>query len=187
MPSRNLAHGAIVIRQETGDDIDAIREVVAAAFALAEHSAPPTSPGGPPGEVDLLDALRGDAGWLPALALVATADHRVVGHVVCTRAHIDGAPALGLGPLSVLPDRQREGIGGALMREVLARAEQSGESVVALLGDPAYYRRFGFAPGHALGVRSPEAAWGDHFQARHLGAGPHPVGHFAYAEPFNDL
>lgn len=178
---------SVAIRPGSADDIDAIDAVVAAAFLRAEHSAPPTRPGGPPGEVDLLNWLRDDAGWLPDFSLVATSGDEIVGHVVATRAHIDGAPALGIGPLSVHPDHQRHGVGGMLMRELLLRAEAAGETLVALLGDPAYYARFGFVPARDRDVESPEPAWGDYFQARALGAGDHPEGRFAYAEPFDRL
>lgn len=175
------------IRSEEPADVGAIGEVVGAAFASAAHSAPPVHEGGPPGEVTLLDWLREDDGWLPRLSLVAVADGRVVGHVVCTRGSVDGVPALGLGPLSVLPDRQREGIGAALMREVLARSEEYGEPLVALLGDPAYYSRFGFVPSTQCGIEPPEAEYGDYFQVRTLGSGPHPRGRFTYAAPFSRL
>ena len=74
-----------------------------------------------------------------------------------------------------------------LVRDLLLRAEAAGETLVALLGDPAYYGRFGFVPARERGVESPDPAWGDHFQARALGTGDHPIGHFAYAEPFNRL
>lgn len=185
MPPSQPDPAPVTIREEHVGDIDETSAVVAAAFSLAEHSAPPTRPGGPPGEVDLLAALRSDAGWIPALSLVAVAGDEVVGHVVCTRAHVGGAPALGLGPLSVRPDHQRGGVGSALVGEALTRAESLGESVVALLGEPAYYRRFGFVPAQELGIDSPDPAWGDYFQARALGGGGHPVGRFVYAEPFS--
>lgn len=187
MAASSPASTPVDIRPELANDVEEIASVVAAAFVLAEHSAPPTSPGGPPGEVDLLTWLRSDDGWLPDLSLVATSGDRVVGHVVATRAHVDGVPVLGLGPLAVRPDRQGEGIGAMLVRELLLRAEAAGESLVALLGDPAYYRRFGFVPARERGVESPDPAWGDYFQARALGSGGHPVGQFAYADPFNRL
>jgi len=177
----------IDIRAEAPGDAEKIGSVVAAAFSLARHSAPPVTPGGPPGEVDLVLWLRADEGWLPHLSLVAVSDGRVVGHVVCTRAHVDDAPALGLGPLSVHPDLQRKGVGQALVREVLARAENAGETLVALLGDPAYYRRFGFVPARELGVLSPDDSYGDYFQAIALGSGDHPRGRFRYPAPFERL
>lgn len=191
MTSSPSASPSIDIRTELAGDVDEIASVVGAAFSLAEHSAPPTRIGGPPGEVDLLAWLRDDDGWLPDLSLVATSGDevvgQVVGHVVATRAYVDGEPALGLGPLSVRPDHQREGVGGALVRELLSRAEQGGETLVALLGDPAYYGRFGFVAASECGIASPDPAWGDYFQARALGTGTHPVGRFVYAEPFSRL
>lgn len=184
---REHPDATVRIRPETSADAVAVGEVVGAAFAGAAHSAPPVHEGGPPGEVTLVEWLREDEGWLPHLALVAVVDERVVGHVVCTRGSVAGVPALGLGPLSVLPDRQRGGIGGALVREVLARAEEHGEPLVALLGDPAYYARFGFVASTQCGIEPPEAAYGDYFQVRTLGSGPHPRGRFAYAAPFSRL
>jgi putative acetyltransferase len=88
----------MLVRREVAADIPAVRDVHAAAFAGD------TEPGTLPVEVPLLDALRADPGWLPALSMVAERDGRIAGHVVCTRADINGRPALGLGPLGVLPD-----------------------------------------------------------------------------------
>ena len=185
----NLEHlePPIRVRPETPGDVEEIRSLVAAAFALAGHCAPPVRAGGPAGEVDLLEWLRQDEAWLPDLSLVARWDGHIVGQVTCTRAHVDDAPALGLGPLSVHPELQGQGVGTALMREVLARAERAGENLVALLGDPAYYRQFGFVPAKELGVASPDVSFGDYFQARSLGTGNHPRGRFQYAAPFDRL
>jgi putative acetyltransferase len=119
---------------------------------------------------------------------VAEDDGEVVGHVVCTRGHVAGRPALGLGPVSVLPDRQGTGVGSALMRAVLAAAEARGEALVALVGDPGYYRRFGFRPAADLGVLAPDPTWGDYFQALPLTAWSADLrGEFRYAEPFTDV
>lgn len=177
----------VSIRPEVAQDVDEVSSLVGAAFALSAHSAPPVKSGGPPGEVDLMKWLREDEGWLPELSLVAVSNGRIVGQVVCTRALVGGEPALGLGPLSVLPDVQGHGVGTALVQEVLARAERAGETLVALVGDPAYYRRFGFQPATTLGVTSPDPRYGDYFQARGLGGGGHPRGRFQYAAPFERL
>ena len=96
----------------------------------------------------------------------------MAGHVVCTRGEAGGAPALGLGPISVAPERQRAGIGSALMHAVVAAAEARGERLVCLLGDPAYYGRFGFVAAAGLGVAAPDPAWGAYFQARALARTP---------------
>jgi putative acetyltransferase len=162
---------AVLIRRELPADVDAIHAVHRAAFDT-------------PLEADLVHALRADAGWLPELSFVA-ADDTIVGHVVCTRAHVDGRPALGLGPLGVTPQRQRTGVGTALMHAVLGAADALGEPLVVLLGHRDYYPRFGFTAAAALGIEAPEPEWGDHFQARPLTAyTPDLRGPFAYAAPF---
>jgi putative acetyltransferase len=143
---------------------------------------------GTPGEATLVGWLRADAGWVPELSMVAEVDGQVVGHVVCTRGTVDGSPALGLGPLSVDPAHQRSGVGSALVHAVLGGADALGEPLVVLLGDPAYYRRFGFRPASEVGIVAPEPAWGDLFQARTLAAhDPALTGTFAYAAPFSRL
>ncbi len=177
----------VLVRRELPDDIDVIRYVTAAAFRGAIHSAPPVEAGGEPGEATLVSCLRADGGWVPELSMVAVEDGVVVGHVVCTRAHVNDRPALGLGPVSVLPARQRSGIGSALMHAVLGAADALDESLVGLVGDPAYYRRFGFVPAESVRVSAPDASWGDYFQVRTLTQYDGQTGHFRYAAPFGRL
>ena len=140
----------------------------------------------PPVEVSLLARLRADPAWLPHLSLVAVADGEVAGHAVATRAWVGDAPALGLGPVAVRPDRQRGGIATVLLHALVAVAETHGETLVAVLGDPGYYRRFGFTAATGVGIVPPDPAWGPHFQARSL-AGSVPRGRFRYAPPFDGL
>ena len=177
----------MIIRREHPADIEAIRSVTAAAFRSAERSAPPVDQGDDPGEATLVTWLRADAGWVPELSLVAVEDGHVVGHVVASRASVDGHPALGLGPLSVLPARQGSGVGAALMHALIGAADALGEPLVALLGEPNYYRRFGFVPAHSAGVIAPDPAWGDYFQVRTLTGHSGETGRFAYADPFDRL
>src|SRR3954452_9572311 len=162
----------MLIRRERPTDDVAVDAVTRAAFGRELEPA-------------LLARLREDEGWLPALSLVAVDAGDVVGHVVCSRGFVDSAPVVGLGPISVRPDRQRCGVGHALMHAVLAAAEATGEPLVALLGDPAFYGRFGFVPASEAGIDSPDLAWGEHFQVRTLGA--RVTGTFRYAAPFADL
>lgn len=132
--------------------------------------------------------LRDDPSWVPELSLVAEADGEIVGHAVATRGTLAGRPALGLGPVSVSPARQRAGVGSALMHAILGAADAIGEPVVVLLGSPDYYGRFGFVPASTVGIEAPEPAWGDYFQARPLAAYDQSVrGTFAYAAPFDRL
>lgn len=177
----------IVVRPERLGEAAAIRAVVAAAFAGTAHAAPSVEPDGAPGEATLVTWLRADEGWIPAFSLVGEVDGEIVGHVVATRGRVDGMPALGLGPLAVLPSQQRRGIGSALVEALLAAAEAAGEPLVALLGDPAYYRRFGFRPAADLGVLAPDPGWGSFFQALPLAAYDGCTGTFAYADPFGRL
>jgi putative acetyltransferase len=178
---------AVLIRREQSGDVEAIHSVTAAAFRGVAHSAAPVEPGGDPGEATLVSWLREDAGWLPPLSLVAVEDGQVVGHVVCTRAHVEDHPVLGLGPLSVLPRRQGSGIGTALMHAVLAAADALDEPLVGLVGEPDYYRRFGFVPARSSGITPPDPSWGDYFQIRALTRYAGQSGPFRYAAPFDRL
>lgn len=183
----------MLIRREHPSDIQSIRAVTADAFGAVEHAAPPVEPDGAPGEATLVGWLREDRGWVPELSLVAESgpsesDPQVIGHVVATRGHLAGRPALGLGPLSVRRDHQGRGVGSALMHAILGAADALGEPVVVLLGEPALYSRFGFVPAGALGIESPEPAWGDYFQARALSTWREEyAGRFSYAAPFDRL
>jgi len=94
----------LVVRRERAGDVDAIRDVHRAAFGGADAV-----------EATLVDALRADPGWLPHLSLVAERDGDLIGHVVATRAWIADVPALGLGPIGVLPAEQGAGVGSALV------------------------------------------------------------------------
>jgi putative acetyltransferase len=172
-------HVRMLIRREYPDDVDAIRTVTTRAFDGMPYSSGSEAP--------LVDALRSDRGWIRALSLVAEVDGTVVGHVVCTRATISGRPALGLGPLSVDPTWQRRGVGSALMHAVLGAADALGEPVVVLLGNPAYYHRFGFKPASEYGIDPPVPQWASSFQARALTTYRADLrGSFAYAAPFQD-
>jgi putative acetyltransferase len=180
-PSVSVRHDdRMLIRRERAGDETAIRGVTAAAFDRAD--------GRVPAEAPLVDALRADIGWIPELSLVAMDDQAIIGHVVCTRASVDGMPAIGLGPLSVSPPRQGHGVGSALMHAVLGAADALGEPAVVLLGNPAYYDRFGFRPSGDHGITPQHPEWAPYFQVRTLSAyRPELRGMFAYAAPFDDL
>ena len=126
----------IYIRNETDADANAIAEVTVAAFrtlAISHHT-----------EQFIIAALR--AAKALTVSLVAEVDGCVVGHIAFSPVTIsDGSPNwCGLGPVSVLPERQRRGIGSALMREGISRLKDLGARGCCLVGHPEYYRRFGF-------------------------------------------
>jgi putative acetyltransferase len=180
--------GAVLIRREAGTDAAAIRAVTAAAFAQPDREPPDREPPDrEPPEARLVDQLRASPAWIGVLSLVATGPgSEVIGHVLCSRGQVGQAPVLALGPLSVRPDRQRGGVGSALMHAVLGAADALGEPLVALLGNPAYYRRFGFRLSEEYGITPPVDGWRPHFQVRELtGYQPSVRGTFRFAEPFD--
>lgn len=125
-----------LIRSETSDDVSAIAEVTAAAFKTLEVSNQT--------EQFVIAALR--AARALAVSLVAEVEGRVVGHIAFSPVTIsDGSLNwYGLGPVSVLPEFQRRGIGSALIQEGLLRLKDLGARGCCLVGHPEYYRRFGF-------------------------------------------
>lgn len=129
------------IRAEQSGDADAIRRITQTAFALAEHHS------GTEGAI--IDALR--AADALSISLVATVDDEVVGHIAFSPVMIGAATGwFGLGPVSVRPDLQQQGIGSALVREGLHRLKAMHAHGCVVMGDPDYYRRFGFAHDPAI-------------------------------------
>jgi len=126
----------VIIRHETPSDIEAIFELTRAAFENHPYSIGT--------EQFIVNALRA-AGAL-TLSLVAQVDGKVAGHAAFSPVTIsDGSPDwYGLGPISVLPRLQRQGIGKSLVREGLSQLRVLGAKGCILVGDPAYYGRFGF-------------------------------------------
>ncbi|WP_427004346.1 N-acetyltransferase [Pseudarthrobacter sp. H2] len=175
----------LVLRSEQPADRPAILALTAAAFSVSPITGLPVE--GEPEEVQLLARLFGCEEYLPDYSIVAELDGEVVGHVISTRGRVGELELLGLGPISVVPRLQRHGIGSALMKETIFRANAARERGIALLGDPDYYARFGFVPSTSLGVEPPDPAWGVHFQLLPLAVWPGGVsGTFHYAGPFND-
>ncbi len=138
------------IRPEDPADHPAIRAVVAAAFESDT-------------EADLVEAIRASEHYVPPLALVADDGGEIVGHTMISGALLRGPagerPIVMLAPLAVVPARQGEGIGGALVRAAVTAADQRGEPLVVLEGSPAYYRQLGFEPAHRHGIELPLPDW----------------------------
>jgi len=160
------------VRPEEPADVEAVRAVHDAAFGQAA-------------EGDLVNALRGGAWWHPSLSLVAESDGEVVGHVLLTDVTLAGRPVFTLGPIGVLPAHQRSGIGSALMAAALDGAATTDRGLITLLGDPAYYSRFGFTPAAGMNVLDPWGAPHGYFMALRLPAySPDLVGTPEYPAPW---
>lgn len=175
----------MIVRKQRRDDYDAIRRVYAEAFRRPRFRQG-QEPGSLPPEVGVFEALweAGDA--IPALSFTAELLGGVVGHVTASRATVAADPVVAVGPIGVLPEHQGTGVGSALMNALLAAADDARVPLVALLGAPEYYGRFGFRPASELGVVAPQAEWGDAFQARPLAAYAESLsGPFRYAPAFS--
>ena len=162
----------IVIRNETHDDVRAITEVTIAAFktlAISRHT-----------EQFIIEALR--AAQALTVSLVAEMNGCVVGHIAFSPVTIsDGTPDwYGLGPVSVLPEHQRKGIGKALINEGLSRLKAMKAQGCCLVGNPEYYQQFGFrnVAGLALEGVPPEVFFALSFN------GQVPQGTVAFHEGF---
>ena len=141
----------MIVRFETSDDIAAIRMVQEVAF-------------GQPAEAQLVDDLRaaGDC----VFSLVAVDGGIVVGHIMFSRMKAP-FPALALAPVAVLPEYRRTGLASRMIQQGIARSEAAGWRGIFVLGDGAFYRRFGFDAAKAAGFISPYA--GPHLMALPLG------------------
>jgi putative acetyltransferase len=138
-------------------------------------------------EADLVDQLVADG---VAVVSIVAEDNGIVGHVLLSRMNVvadeRALDALGLAPVAVVPDRQREGIGSALVEAAVREAKSAGTQMLFLLGEPGFYGRFGFTAVAAKRFDSPYA--GPYFQALPLVDLP-PVrsGIAKYAPAFDDL
>jgi putative acetyltransferase len=124
-------------------DADDVREVNEQAF-------------GSPVEARIVESLRGQP---ECISLVATKSGQVVGHIFFTPVSIEPPVEFrvaGLGPMAVLPEHQRSGVGSQLIRAGLEACRQNGYSAVVVVGHPGYYPRFGFEPAHTRGLTLPD-------------------------------
>lgn len=163
----------IQIRNESSADAGPIHQVTKRAFLDAPHTEHT--------EHHIVDALR-QAGAL-TLSQVATVDGQVIGHVAISPVTLSGGASgwFGLGPISVLSEYQGRGVGSMLMKSALAALEGMGASGCVLLGDPEYYRRFGFRAVDGLVYPGVPA---EYFQALSF-SGEFPKGEVAYHEAFS--
>jgi putative acetyltransferase len=158
------------VRDESPGDWQNVYQVVSSAFGQST-------------EAELVRELReaGDS----VVSLVADEDGQIVGHVLLSRMDAP-FPALALAPLSVIPTRQRNGIGSALVTRALSSVRGKGWAAIFVLGDPKYYERFGFDTEAAAGFTSPYA--GSHFMVLSLSPSlPTTTGELRHAPAFAAL
>jgi putative acetyltransferase len=141
----------VIVRPERPADAPELQQLIDAAFGDTETSA-------------FTQALRESEGYVPELTFVAEDDGLIVGFTMLSYVAVEERRVPILTPLAVRPDRQREGIGAAVVRAALAAADGRGEPLVLVEGVPSYYPQFGFRPALELGLlrpdeRIPEAAW----------------------------
>jgi len=133
-----------LVRPERESDHAGIRAAVIAAMR--------------PEDAELVERVRASDRYIPGLALVAERHGEVLGYVLFSHVELmceTSSPVLALAPLCVRPEWQRTGIGTRLVRLGLERAGELGEPLVTVLGDPAYYGRFGFEPAARFGIEPP--------------------------------
>lgn len=166
----------LVIRHETPADRLAVRAINEAAFETGA-------------EADLVDALREHGKFV--LSLVAEANGEAVGHILFSDIVMEpGTPqsdVAGLAPMAVLPAWQGKGVGSALVRRGLEDCAELGYRAVFVLGNPAFYGRFGFVPARLHGITSDYQDAGDAFMVLSLGKADLPRGHAHYQPEFEGL
>jgi putative acetyltransferase len=160
------------IRAERAGDAARVRALLEAAFAGST-------------EADLVETLRAEGDLI--LALVAERPGALAGYAAFPRLdlELDGraVPVAGLAPVAVMPALQHQGIGAALIRDGLARLKDRGERLVFVLGDPAYYARFGFRPTGRFVSRYA----GPYFQVLPLAPDAPAAGRISYPNAFAAL
>lgn len=147
----------IIVRLEEERDYRRVEEMTRCAFGYQERIE--RGQIGCPYEHWMVHELRKRDG-IPALSLVAEVEGHIVGHIICSKAEVRTerliAPVLNMGPISVLPQYQRKGIGKALITGMLDRAKQLGYGAILFFGRPEYYPQFGFREASVFGITDSE-------------------------------
>lgn len=138
-----------IVRQITAADYSTVYNLIKTAFETAEHR--------DGDEQDFAVNLRDGENYIPELDLVAEMDGRLIGHIMFTKTFVakpDGSKydTLLVAPLSTLLECRRMGVGAALMNEGFRIAQTMGYQSAFLIGDPAYYQRFGYKFTHLYGI-----------------------------------
>lgn len=150
----------MIIRQEKPADKDEIFSVVEAAFLSAEQA--------DGNEQFLVNGLREGENYIPELSLVAEEDGRIIGHILFSKAEVQGRTVLALAPLSVLPEFQRCGVGTALISAGHEIARGLGYEYSVVLGSDLYYPKHGYIPADNFGILPPFDVPRENFMAIRL-------------------
>jgi predicted N-acetyltransferase YhbS len=138
------------IRPERPAEFAQIDDLVRVAFETAEMSNG--------GEQNFVNHLRAGGNYIPELALVAEEDGKLIGHIMLTRTSITGDgrefPTLLLGPIAVALQWRNKGVGSRLIEESFRLARGLGHQSAILVGNPAYYHRFGFKTAADFGINN---------------------------------
>jgi predicted N-acetyltransferase YhbS len=139
----------MLIRRETSEESSKIYDLVKVAFQTAKVTNGK--------EQDFVNQLRSGGNYIPELALVAEEGGKLIGHIMLTRTNITGNnkkfETLSLGPISVALEYRNKGVGSKLITESFKVARAMGYTSIVLVGDPAYYHRFGFKASVDFGIR----------------------------------
>ncbi|WP_347277505.1 N-acetyltransferase [Pseudanabaena sp. FACHB-2040] len=168
----------IKIRPEQVSDYGAIAQLHTLAFGQSS-------------EARLVEKIRHSVAYVSDLALVAEINCQIVGHILFSYGQLvgkDTVPVLVLAPLAVLPQHQRQGIGKRLVQQGLRAARARGNSLVTVLGEPAYYSQFGFEPAVRYGIESPFPVPEAAFMVKLVGQNSDLLhGKLQYAPAFDDV
>ncbi|MGB3413504.1 MAG: N-acetyltransferase [Microbacteriaceae bacterium] len=166
----SFSKNELVIRPEQERDRPQILKVTRDAFLNLYEGAPAE-----PIEPVLLDWIWASEEYLPQFSLLAEINGTIVAHAIATRGWVGQIPALGLGPISVLPEFQRMGIGAALLAAIEEQARSEQEPLIALLGSTDYYPKFGYESAATHGI-IPRSGLGRSLHGPHFGCGTAPRG-----------
>ena len=145
------------IRQENQNDYKEVYSVVKKAFETAEHS--------DGNEHDLVTVLRNSKNFIPELSLVAIEDNKIVGYILFTKVKIGDYEEVALAPLAVLPEFQKKGIGGSLIKKGHEIAKKLGYHYSIVIGSEKYYPKFGYVPAIKYGIKAPFQVDNENFMA----------------------
>lgn len=180
----------IIIRCENRKDYRRVEEITRKAFAYPERIE--RGGIGCPYEHWMVNELRKRDGIL-GLSLVATVNDEIVGHIICSKAEVrqddNVLSVLNLGPISVLPEYQRLGVGKALINELIIKAKDLGYGAILFFGRPEYYPQFGFVETSEFFISDSEGYNYDSFMGMELIPGYLSVvkgGRFYESEIYND-